>query len=274
MARVERFSGSQEARVSYLGVNPQVAARRRLPGSARVISPLSQTGAEYPSQTGEIVFRARANNATARAFFAAAGEHLFLALQACAALTLLVFILPLMIILAFAICAQDGGPPIFKHCRVGLNGRPFHCWKFRTMCVDADVRLAELLAADPEARREWQADQKLRRDPRITRLGRFLRKSSLDELPQLINILRGEMNLVGPRPIVEAEIPRYGWRYKHYTAVKPGVTGLWQISGRNEVDYRTRVALDTLYSKKRNVLFDIWIVVCTVPVVLCSRGSY
>ncbi|HEY3696000.1 sugar transferase [Phenylobacterium sp.] len=196
------------------------------------------------------------------------------AVQKGIALALLVFLLPLMAMIALAVRLQDGGPALFKHRRVGQGGAAFRCWKFRTMRVDAAERLAELLAHDPEARREWERDQKLRNDPRVTPLGAFLRKSSLDELPQLINLLRGEMNLVGPRPIVEAEIARYGWRYRHYQAVKPGITGLWQVSGRNHVDYRTRVALDSLYSQRRNMSLDVWILLRTAPAVLFSRGCY
>jgi len=194
-------------------------------------------------------------------------------MQKTIAVGLLVFLLPLMIFIALAVRLQDGGPALFKHRRVGLNGAAFRCWKFRTMRVDAEARLAELLAGDPEARSEWERDQKLRNDPRITPLGRFLRKSSLDELPQLINLLRGEMNLVGPRPIVEAEIARYGWRYKHYQSVKPGITGLWQVSGRNAVDYRTRVAMDALYATRRSLGLDLRIIASTAPAVLFSRGS-
>jgi lipopolysaccharide/colanic/teichoic acid biosynthesis glycosyltransferase len=196
------------------------------------------------------------------------------ALQMVVALALLLFLLPLMVFIALAVRIQDGGPALFKHRRVGLNGEAFRCWKFRTMRVDAEARLVELLSRDAEARQEWERDQKLKNDPRITWLGRFLRKSSLDELPQLINLLRGEMNLVGPRPIVEAEIPRYGWRIEHYQAVKPGITGLWQVSGRNQVDYRTRVAMDALYSRRRTIGLDLWIIANTVPAVLFSRGSY
>jgi len=190
------------------------------------------------------------------------------------AVAILLFVLPIMLAVAAAIRVQDGGPALFRHRRIGRDGKTFDCWKFRSMRVDAEARLQQLLADDPEARREWARDQKLRNDPRITPLGGFLRKSSLDELPQLINLLRGEMNLVGPRPIVESEIPRYGRRFKHYTAVKPGITGLWQVSGRNQVDYRRRVAMDSLYARRRSIGLDLWIVAKTAPAVLLKRGSY
>jgi exopolysaccharide production protein ExoY len=184
------------------------------------------------------------------------------------------FILPLMIGIALAIRAHDGGPVFFRHRRVGRNGKAFYCMKFRTMSVDAEARLKELLATDPAARAEWARDFKLRHDPRVTPIGRFLRRSSLDELPQIFNLMRGEMNLVGPRPIVEAEIVRYGWRYRHYCAVKPGITGLWQVSGRNDVSYRARVAMDSLYARRRCTLLDIRILAATLPAVLSKRGCY
>lgn len=186
----------------------------------------------------------------------------------------LIFILPLMLLVALAIFLQDGGPVVFAHRRVGRNGRHFHCLKFRSMAADAEARLADLLARDPVAREEWAQDHKLKNDPRITRLGAFLRKSSLDELPQLVNVLRGEMSLVGPRPIVDDEVSKYGRRFQHYCAVKPGITGLWQVSGRNDVSYRTRVALDCTYARSKSLALDLWIMVATVPAVLCRRGSY
>jgi lipopolysaccharide/colanic/teichoic acid biosynthesis glycosyltransferase len=142
------------------------------------------------------------------------------------------------------------------------------------MAIDAEQRLAELLAQDPLARAEWDKDHKLRNDPRVTRLGAFLRKTSLDELPQLFNVLRGEMSLVGPRPIVDAEIAKYGRRFANYCAVKPGITGLWQVSGRNDTTYRARVAMDCVYARQRNVVMDGMIIAATVPAVLMRRGSY
>lgn len=190
------------------------------------------------------------------------------------ALAALVLVLPLMTIVALAIFAQDGGPVLFSHRRIGRGGKPFHCLKFRTMAVDAETRLSELLARDPGARQEWERDHKLRSDPRVTRFGSFLRRSSLDELPQLFNVLQGTMSLVGPRPIVDTEISRYGKRFRHYCSVKPGLTGLWQVSGRNDVSYRTRVALDCLYAKSHSPALYIWIVAVTIPVVLSRRGSY
>ncbi|HKR89706.1 MAG TPA: sugar transferase [Phenylobacterium sp.] len=189
-------------------------------------------------------------------------------------LLILIFILPVMLLTAAAVVAQDGGPVLFKHRRIGARGRPFDCLKFRSMRIDSQERLADLLARDPAARAEWRENQKLRHDPRVTPVGDFLRRSSLDELPQLINLVRGEMNLVGPRPIVESEMVRYGLRLRHYQSVKPGITGLWQVSGRSSVGYRRRVAMDTLYARRRNVGLDLWIIARTVPAVLLKRGSY
>jgi lipopolysaccharide/colanic/teichoic acid biosynthesis glycosyltransferase len=190
------------------------------------------------------------------------------------ALAALVFLLPLMLLIAITVYTHDGGPILFAHRRIGLNGRPFRCLKFRSMAVDAEQRLAALLASDPVARAEWAEDHKLRQDPRVTPLGAFLRKASLDELPQLLNVLRGDMSLVGPRPIVEAEVEKYGRRFRDYCAVKPGITGLWQVSGRNDTRYRTRVALDSVYARRRNLGLDAYIIVATVPAVLTRRGSY
>jgi exopolysaccharide production protein ExoY len=183
-------------------------------------------------------------------------------------------ILPLLAVLALVIHLQDRGPAVFAQTRIGRDGRPFRCLKFRSMVVDADKRLSDLLASDPRARAEWAATQKLRNDPRVTRLGAFLRKSSLDELPQIINVLRGEMSIVGPRPIVPSEIARYGRAYRDYCTVRPGITGLWQISGRNDVSYQRRVALDKLYVQAKCLRVDIAIVLKTVVVVLTRKGSY
>jgi lipopolysaccharide/colanic/teichoic acid biosynthesis glycosyltransferase len=190
------------------------------------------------------------------------------------ALAALIFLAPLMIVVATAIKIQDGGPIFFGQSRVGFGGRAFRCWKFRTMVVGAEERLAALLAADPQARLEWAADQKLRRDPRVTVLGVFLRVTSIDELPQLLNVLAGEMSLVGPRPITPSEISRYGRRYSDYCSVRPGITGLWQVSGRNDVGYRSRVAMDVLFARSVSVGLYFALLAATVPAVLRRQGSY
>lgn len=194
------------------------------------------------------------------------------AIDVCVAAVILVTVLPVFIVLCVAIWFHDGGAPIFAHRRIGRGGNPFPCLKLRTMVVDAEQRLQELLRSDPSAAFEWHVHQKLRNDPRITPLGAFLRKTSLDELPQLINVLAGQMSLVGPRPIVMAEAERYGRYFKFYCAVRPGITGLWQVSGRNDVSYRRRVAIDTVYARSRSVSMDLAILFRTVPAVLSARG--
>ena len=201
-------------------------------------------------------------------------DSIFRAMDVAICMLALLFLLPLMVLVAAAVFLQDGGPVLFSHRRIGRGGRPFYCIKFRSMASGAETRLAAVLASNPAARAEWARDHKLRIDPRVTPLGNFLRRSSLDELPQLLNVLRGEMSIVGPRPIVEAEISRYGRRFRHYCAVKPGITGLWQVNGRNEVNYRSRVAMDCLYVKSQSPWLYMWIVVATIPAVLTRKGSY
>ena len=190
------------------------------------------------------------------------------------ALILLIFFAPLMLLVALCVFVADPGPILFRQKRLGFDGRLFDCYKFRTMATDAEARLESLLASDPVARAEWARDHKLRQDPRVTGVGKFLRKSSLDELPQLWSVLKGDMSLVGPRPIVENEAPRYGRYIEHYFAVRPGLTGLWQISGRNDVSYRRRVAYDVLYVRSARLGDNLRILALTVPSVLASRGSY
>ncbi|MEN3347367.1 MAG: exopolysaccharide production protein ExoY [Bradyrhizobium sp.] len=190
-----------------------------------------------------------------------------------AALALLLALSPVLAGIAFLIWRRDGAPILFAHYRVGVNGKLFRCMKFRTMLRDSEQVLAELLAADPHARAEWERDQKLANDPRITGIGHFLRRSSLDELPQLINVLRGEMSLVGPRPITVGELTRYGKVRWHYLSVRPGITGLWQVSGRNDTSYEERVALDRRYVEQRSLRLDLSILVKTVRVVLLREGA-
>ena len=181
---------------------------------------------------------------------------------------------PMLIVVALMIWAEDGGPIFFSQSRIGRGGKPFRCYKMRTMSVDAPARLAHLLETCEEARAEWARDHKLKNDPRITRLGSFLRKTSIDEFPQMLNVIRGDMSLVGPRPIVASEIVRYGRRFNDYCTVRPGITGLWQVKGRNDVSYRRRVAIDTIYCANKSFGLDLRIVAATVPVVLFRRGSY
>ncbi|HFP9383172.1 TPA: undecaprenyl-phosphate galactose phosphotransferase WbaP [Raoultella planticola] len=169
---------------------------------------------------------------------------------------------------------QDGGPPIYGHERIGKGGKPFKCLKFRSMVINSKEVLEELLASNEEARKEWEATFKLKNDPRITKIGNFLRRTSLDELPQLFNVLKGEMSLVGPRPIITAELERYNDEVDYYLLSKPGMTGLWQVSGRSDVDYETRVYLDAWYVKNWSMWNDIAILFKTIGVVLKKDGAY
>ncbi len=187
--------------------------------------------------------------------------------------TALVFLAPLMIAVALVIKLGDRGPAIFAHTRIGRGGEAFKCYKFRSMVTDAEARLKKLLAEDPEAAAEWARDQKLRCDPRITPVGAFLRKTSLDELPQLFNVLKGEMSIVGPRPIVLGEVARYGEFFEDYARVNPGITGLWQVSGRSDTTYAERVALDRRYAQTWTVLGDVMIILKTIPAVLLKKGA-
>ena len=184
-----------------------------------------------------------------------------------------VLLLPLLALVAGAVWVGDRKSPIFRHRRLGRQGRPFGCLKFRTMVVEAEAALAAHLAANPAARAEWEATHKLTDDPRVTAIGRVLRKTSLDELPQLINVLRGDMSLVGPRPIVQAEMARYGSAFPACFSVPPGVTGLWQVSGRSDTTYEERVALDLAYAAGWSLKRDLVILVRTVPAVFGQRGS-
>jgi undecaprenyl-phosphate galactose phosphotransferase len=188
-------------------------------------------------------------------------------------LTVLLLGLPIFLFIAFKV-SQSGRPIFFGHTRVGQHNRPFKCYKFRTMAPNADKLLADLLANSAEARAEWERDFKLKNDPRITPIGKFLRKTSLDEIPQLWNVLKGDMSLVGPRPVVTAELERYGNQVDYYLEAKPGVTGLWQISGRNDVSYDTRVYLDAWYVKNWSLFNDIVILLRTVKVIFRKDGAY
>lgn len=189
------------------------------------------------------------------------------------AIVLGVVFMPLIVVIVLML-RRNGGPVIYMHRRVGRGGRMFPCLKFRTMVPDADDALRELLEHNPELQAEWVRDHKLRHDPRVTQLGRFLRRTSLDELPQLVNVLRGEMSLVGPRPVVREELLRYGKNVETYLAARPGITGLWQVTGRNDTDYRRRVVLDTYYVRNQNLFLDLYILAKTTGVVLGGNGAY
>ena len=187
--------------------------------------------------------------------------------------TALFLLLPVLLLIGVLVWAGDRKAPIFRHMRIGRGGRSFGCLKFRSMVSDGDAVLRAHLAACPVAQREWDETHKLTNDPRVTPLGLVLRKTSLDELPQLVNVLRGEMSLVGPRPIVSAEIERYGSAFTTCFSVTPGVTGLWQVSGRSDCSYAERVALDLDYASRWSFSRDIAIMLRTIPAVLAQRGS-
>jgi Undecaprenyl-phosphate galactose phosphotransferase WbaP len=195
-------------------------------------------------------------------------------LDLAASLVLMVLLAPLFALVAIAIKLTSKGPVFYSHLRHGRDGKVFRALKFRTMVSDADRVLADYLVSHAEAMPEWRRDQKLKSDPRITRVGKWLRRSSLDELPQLINVLIGQMSLVGPRPIVKDEIPKYGRGYGLYTRVLPGLTGLWQVSGRNNTTYEERVAFDEYYVHNWSVWLDLYILVRTIKTVATAEGAY
>ncbi|WP_416672717.1 sugar transferase [Egbenema bharatensis] len=183
-------------------------------------------------------------------------------------------LLPLIVMIAILVRLDSSGPIFYSQIRIGQGGHHFKAWKFRTMVRDAEQSLQDYLDKHPELKDAWIRDRKLRYDPRVTRVGRFLRRTSLDELPQLWNILRGEMSLVGPRPIVDEEVERYGSKFELYKKVIPGLTGLWQISGRNNITYEERVNLDAYYVRNWSVWLDVYILLRTLWVVITAEGAY
>jgi undecaprenyl-phosphate galactose phosphotransferase len=194
-------------------------------------------------------------------------------LDVVAGLVLVAVFAPLMLLVA-VLLRRQGSAVLYRHRRIGRDGATFECLKFRTMVPDADRVLREILVRDPLLKAEWLRDHKLKEDPRVTPLGRWLRKTSLDELPQLWNVLRGEMSLVGPRPVVREELLRYGRDVGVLLSARPGITGLWQVTGRNDTEYHRRVALDIFYVRHRSLRMDISILAKTVLVVLDRTGAY
>ncbi len=222
-----------------------------------------------PVEVGQVsCLRVRQNLLDARRLFLKRGMDLLLAIGGG------LVILPFCLLIAACIRLESDGPVFFRHQRMGRGGKVIRILKFRTMVRNAQEVLARHLEADPALRREWEADRKLRHDPRITRVGAFLRRTSLDELPQLWNVIRGEMSLVGPRPIVEDEIARYGSAFAAYSRVRPGMTGLWQVSGRNDLSYASRVRIDRYYINNWSTWLDLLILARTLPVVLRRKGAY
>lgn len=192
----------------------------------------------------------------------------------CATIVGGILISPLLLVIAVWVYHDSPGPVIFKHRRVGKDGKEFNCYKFRSMVANSQEVLDHLLATDPAAKAEWDKEFKLKNDPRITKSGAFLRKTSLDELPQLLNVLEGEMSLVGPRPIVQKEVPRYGKFIKEYYSVLPGITGMWQVSGRSDIDYPERVQMDSWYVHNWSVWLDLVLLWRTIKVVATHQGAY
>jgi exopolysaccharide production protein ExoY len=186
----------------------------------------------------------------------------------------IVLLAPLLIICYVATILTSPGPALFRHRRVGFNGKYFECLKFRTMVTDAPERLRQLLDTDPVAAAEWEANRKLRYDPRVTAIGDILRRSSLDELPQLFNVLKGDMSIVGPRPVTEEELVRYSDAIPAYLSCRPGITGLWQVSGRSRTTYSKRVACDAFYAREWSMVLDAKIVIVTIPSLLLSDSAY
>jgi exopolysaccharide production protein ExoY len=190
------------------------------------------------------------------------------------ALSGLVLLAPLLIICYVVTLVTSPGPALFRHRRVGFNGKYFDCLKFRTMVSDAPERLRHLLETDPTAAAEWASQRKLRYDPRVTAIGAILRKSSLDELPQLFNVLKGDMSIVGPRPVTDDELNMYSDAADAYLACRPGLTGLWQVSGRSTTTYKKRVACDTFYARSWSMSLDAKILIVTIPALLLSDDAY
>jgi exopolysaccharide production protein ExoY len=185
----------------------------------------------------------------------------------------IVLLAPLLIICSVVTFVTSPGPVLFRHKRVGFKGKYFDCLKFRTMVTDAPERLRKLLESNPLAAAEWTANRKLRHDPRVTAIGAILRKSSLDELPQLFNVLKGDMSIVGPRPVTEDELVRYSSAINAYLACRPGITGLWQVSGRSTTTYNKRIACDTFYARKWSMTLDAKILIVTIPALLISDDA-
>jgi exopolysaccharide production protein ExoY len=186
----------------------------------------------------------------------------------------IVLLCPLLLLCFVACLLSSPGPALFGHRRVGFQGKHFRCFKFRTMVINGDEVLREYLVSHPAANAEWEATRKLRCDPRVTAIGSILRKTSLDEIPQLFNVLRGEMSIVGPRPVTEEELARYSTSVRSYLACRPGITGLWQVSGRSRTTYRKRVAYDTYYACHWSMILDARIIVATIPALLDSDNAY
>lgn len=190
-------------------------------------------------------------------------------------LLMLVILIPIFLLIGIAIKLTSKGPIIYGHERIGRGARPFTCYKFRTMYSDADIRLEDILRKDLEMRKEWEENCKLKNDPRITPVGRFLRKTSLDELPQFWNVLKADLSVVGPRPVVHSEMMKYlGAKAPKILSIRPGLTGIWQVSGRNDTTYTMRIQLDEKYVDNHSFLLDLKLILKTIPSMISSKGAY
>lgn len=188
-------------------------------------------------------------------------------------LSVLILFAPVYLLLAFSIALSSSGPIFYVQERVGKNRKRFYCLKFRTMVENADDILLEIMENSPHLRQEFEDNFKLKQDPRITGIGRFLRMTSLDEFPQFWNVLKGDMSVVGPRPLVEEELPRYGRHINKILTIRPGITGLWQVSGRNDIPYPRRVQIDLYYANDKNLWMDMWIIFKTIGVVIFPKNN-
>jgi Undecaprenyl-phosphate galactose phosphotransferase WbaP len=185
-----------------------------------------------------------------------------------------IIVMPVLLFTVLLIKIGSPGPALYTHTRLGINGKKIKVYKFRSMVMNADEKLKSLLESDPKLKKEWEQNYKLKNDPRVTRLGKFMRRTSLDEFPQIINVLKGEMSLVGPRPVTKQEVAYYGENFKRIFSVKPGITGLWQVSGRSDTDYAERVSYDTYYQQSWSIWLDLWVLYKTIGVVLRGKGAY
>jgi len=226
----------------------------------------------FPEAGAHISARPRRNDRVPSEYFRY--RVLKRSLDVAAVLAAVPVLIPLFFIMACMVVLSSPGPVFYSHRRIRQNGAFFSMWKFRTMCVNSAEVLEEYLTQHPEARSEWNKTHKLRHDPRVTRVGLFLRRFSMDELPQIWNVLTGQMSLVGPRPIVAAEVEKYKDSFHLYCRVKPGLTGLWQVSGRSELSYDQRVALDREYIERWSLRHDLNILLKTVPAVVNQDGAF
>lgn len=268
-------TGADEVLFALSGNDDQegaLAADMRLAGFSVMVMPPKMglpagLGVQYVLGEEALLFVERADSVPGLARAAKRAFDIIIATTVLLAATVPMLVIALLVRI-------DGGPAIFGHARVGKGGRMFDCLKFRSMRVDAQEQLDALLAADPVARQEWDSTRKLKNDPRITCVGSIIRKTGLDELPQLVNVIRGDMSLVGPRPVTVSEMEQYGEVGERYKRVRPGITGLWQVSGRNDTTYAQRVSLDAWYVANWSPWHDLVILLKTVPAVLFRRGAY